>query len=40
LIVQTDRINFADNEDAIDILIERIGNMTSQNEFWADYSSV
>ncbi len=38
LIVQTDRINFADNEDAIDILIERIGNMTSQSEFWADHS--
>ncbi len=38
LIVQTDCINFADNADAIDILIERIGNMTSQSEFWADYS--
>jgi len=38
LIVQTDRMNFADHEDAVDTLIERIGNMTSQTEFWADYS--
>jgi len=38
LIVQTDRMNFADNEDAVDTLIERIGTMTSQTEFWADYS--
>lgn len=38
LIVQTDRMNFADHEQAVDSLIERIGNMTSQTEFWADYS--
>jgi len=38
LIVQTDCVNFADNENAVDMLIERIGNMTSQSEFWADYS--
>ena len=38
LIVQTDRMNFADHEKAVDSLIERIGNMTSQTEFWADYS--
>ncbi|MDX8402878.1 MAG: deoxynucleoside kinase [Mariprofundaceae bacterium] len=38
LIVQTDCKNFADHEDAVDSLIERIGNMTSQTEFWADYS--
>ncbi len=38
LIVQTDRMNFADHEDAVDTLIERIGNMNSQTEFWADYS--
>jgi len=38
LIVQTDRMNFADSEEAVDTLIERIGNMTSQTEFWADYS--
>ncbi len=38
LIVQTDRINFADSEEAVDMLIERIGTMTSQTEFWADYS--
>lgn len=38
LIVQTDRMNFADHAGAVDTLIERIGNMTSQTEFWADYS--
>ncbi|RLL50562.1 deoxynucleoside kinase [Mariprofundus sp. EBB-1] len=38
LIVQTDHMNFADHEGAVDALIERIGNMTSQTEFWADYS--
>lgn len=38
LIVQTDRMNFADSKEAVDTLIERIGNMTSQTEFWADYS--
>ncbi|HKI62931.1 MAG TPA: deoxynucleoside kinase [Mariprofundaceae bacterium] len=38
LIVQTDRLNFADNESAVDSLIERIGSMQSRNEFWADYS--
>ena len=38
LIVQTDRMNFADSEEAVDTLIDRIGNMTSQTEFWADYS--
>ena len=38
LIVQTDRVNFAANEDAVNALIERIGNMQSQTEFWADYS--
>ncbi|NWF38020.1 deoxynucleoside kinase [Mariprofundus sp. NF] len=38
LIVQTDRMNFADQDETIDALIERIGNMQSHNEFWADYS--
>ncbi|NWF36839.1 deoxynucleoside kinase [Mariprofundus sp. KV] len=38
LIVQTDRMNFAENDKTIDALIERIGNMQSHNEFWADYS--
>ncbi len=38
LIVQTDRMNFADNDEAIDALIERIGKMQSHHEFWADYS--
>jgi len=38
LVVQTDRMNFADNDDSIDALIKRIGNMHSQTEFWASYS--
>ncbi len=38
LIVQTDRMNFADSEEAVDALIERVGNMQSQTEFWASYS--
>jgi len=38
LIVQTDRMNFADNDEAIDALINRIGKMQSHHEFWADYS--
>jgi len=38
LIVQTDRMNFAENDKTIDALIERIGDMQSHNEFWADYS--
>jgi len=38
LVVQTDRMNFAENDDAIDELIKRIGNMHSQTEFWASYS--
>ncbi|OIO69635.1 MAG: deoxynucleoside kinase [Zetaproteobacteria bacterium CG1_02_53_45] len=38
LIVQTDRMNFADNDDAINALVARIGKMQSHHEFWADYS--
>ena len=38
LIVQTDRMNFAEDDETIDALIQRIGNMQSHNEFWADYS--
>ena len=38
LIVQTDRLNFADKPEDIDSLIERIGSMRSGTEFWADYS--
>ena len=38
LIVQTDRLNFADRPEDIDALIERIGNMRSGTEFWADYT--
>ena len=37
LIVQTDRLNFADNPQAIDALIERIKVMRSPIEFWSDY---
>ena len=38
LIVQTDRQNFAENEEAVTALIERIDDMQSQTEFWADYT--
>ena len=38
LIVQTDRMNFAENEDAVAAMIERIGSMQSQTEFWADHT--
>jgi len=38
LVVQTDRLNFADRPEDIDALIERIGNMRSGTEFWADYT--
>ncbi|ATX81487.1 Deoxyadenosine/deoxycytidine kinase [Mariprofundus ferrinatatus] len=38
LVVQTDRMNFADSEEAVDALIKRIGNMQSQTEFWASYA--
>ena len=38
LVVQTDRVNFAASEEAISSLIERIGNMQSRTEFWADHS--
>jgi deoxyadenosine/deoxycytidine kinase len=38
LIVQTDRMNFAENENAVAAMIERIGSMQSQTEFWADHT--
>lgn len=38
LIVQTDRLNFADRPEDIDALLRRIGKMRSGTEFWADYS--
>ncbi len=38
LIVQTDKLNFAESDEAIDALIDRIRNMRSGTEFWADYS--
>jgi len=39
LIVQTDRLNFADDPEAIDALLTRIGKMRSTTEFWADHSA-
>ncbi len=38
LIVQTDHLNFAENDEDMDALINRIRNMRSGTEFWADYS--
>lgn len=38
LIVQTDRLNFAENDADMDTLISRIRNMRSGTEFWADYT--
>ena len=38
LIVQTDRLNFAEKPEDIDALIQRIGNMRSGTEFWADHT--
>ena len=38
LVVQTDRIDFATRPEALDMLIERINNMRSGTEFWADYT--
>jgi len=38
LVVQTDKLNFAESDEAIDALIDRIQNMRSGTEFWADHS--
>jgi len=38
LIVQTDKLNFADKPDDIDALLQRIGAVRSGTEFWADYT--
>lgn len=38
LIVQTDRLNFAESDADMDALISRIRNMRSGTEFWADYT--
>lgn len=38
LIVQTDHLNFAENPKDLDALIERVRNMRSGTEFWADYT--
>jgi len=38
LIVQTDKLNFADKPEDIDALIQRISAMRSGTEFWADYT--
>ncbi len=39
LIVQTDRLNFANRPEDIDALLTRIGKMRSTTEFWADYTA-
>ncbi len=38
LIVQTDKLNFAEKPDDIDALLARITAMRSGTEFWADYT--
>jgi deoxyguanosine kinase len=38
LVVQTDRINFAEHPEALDMLIQRINKMGKGTEFWADYT--
>lgn len=38
LVVSTDRINFAERPEAIDMLIERIRTKRPGTEFWADYT--
>jgi len=38
LIVQTDRLNFAERPEDIDALLDRLAGMRSDTEFWADYS--
>ncbi|MDX8387258.1 MAG: deoxynucleoside kinase [Ghiorsea sp.] len=39
LVVQTDRINFAEHPEALDMLIERIRHKSPGTEFWADYTA-
>ncbi|WP_038246886.1 deoxynucleoside kinase [Ghiorsea bivora] len=38
LVVQTDRINFSEHPEALDMLIARIQHMGRGTEFWADYT--
>jgi len=38
LIVQTDKMNFADKPEDIDALLQRISSMRSGTEFWADHT--
>ena len=38
LVVQTDRINFAEHPEALDMFIARIKQMGKGTEFWADYT--
>lgn len=38
LVVQTDRIDFANRPEALDMLIDRINRMGNGTEFWADYT--
>jgi len=37
LIVQTDQLNFADDDQTMDALFKRIENMRSRTEFWAEF---
>jgi len=39
LIVQTDRLDFANSPEALEALVQRIGSMRSGTEFWADHTS-
>jgi len=39
LVVQADRINFADQPETLDMLINRIRHMGKGTEFWADYTT-
>ncbi|MDX8398522.1 MAG: deoxynucleoside kinase [Mariprofundaceae bacterium] len=38
LVVQTDQLNFSTQESATDALIQRIQNMHSNTEFWAEFT--
>lgn len=38
LVVQTDRINFAERSEALDMLIQRLAQMRAGTEFWADFT--
>ncbi|PIQ31488.1 MAG: deoxynucleoside kinase [Zetaproteobacteria bacterium CG_4_9_14_3_um_filter_49_83] len=37
LIVQTDKLNFAEDDASVDALLERVSQMRSPREFWAEF---